>query len=651
MLRQALGMKSDLHGYEEQKAGTSIDAISEEEALQGIVCHVLGGTGYNMLHKLITFDKYDGVDVRLHDLQCTPTAGKMRITFNETMNGLTFVIVKGSAVGSKDNGDSKLVFGVDDISEIRTGAWTKEFFRGRLDSVNSYVSLVIKASSESEMSGPHPFLGNESKKETVPLKSLEGNECPAPNALRSLNLELCNGDDAAILMSVAFCLSEVMKMDPHISPYGCHSNGNRPVPFQQSQTIIHNFYNRPFTLLEHTTLLEVLRKQASHVTQILRESQSEDTVRQFIEKDKADVRKFNRWRCFEEWRFNGFQPQPSGSDKGEEEDCLQHLSVEWIETIVILTRIPPAIYFEDSRSRRAESLLSGMLQVGNSLEQVDPYFQKDADLQIVFTDDAVTSPDEGTTTTRTHALRSAAKEIAVSLHSPGGLPRFVRALNQRRCKNSDIGAAYPFIAGLLLSLLNKCWDDNAVDPVLNTMMLAQSFYRFKGVDGDVGAEDPQTITQNDDCTQEKQFLKTALETHPLWRSSAFWQGALELGIAKNADMASSEKDVNDPCTFACAQAITEEYVFSSLACWQKGSEKHLTGKTFEVEDTMIRKKIIFGQMSGLVHAMLEFKVSTEEVLIFINRVCTQNGLSDEQRTDINRHVYAHCEIDDANVPL
>lgn len=182
-----------------------------------------------------------------------------------------------------------------------------------------------------------------------------------------------------------------------------------------------------------------------------------------------------------------------------------------------------------------------------------------------------------------------------------------------------------------------------MDPVLNTMMLAQSFYRFKGVDGSDGAEDAQTTTQ------EKQFLKTALETHPLWRSSAFWQGALELGIAKNADMASSEKDLNDPCTFGCAQAITEEYVFSSLACWQKGSEKHLMGKTFEVEDTMIRKEIIFGQMSGLVHAMLEFKVSTEEVILFINRACTQNGLSDEQRTDIKRHVYAHCEINDENV--
>ena len=70
-------------------------------------------------------------------------------------------------------------------------------------------------------------------------------------------------------------------------------------------------------------------------------------------------------------------------------------------------------------------------------------------------------------------LNSAATEVAAMLQTHGGVPRLVRALNRQRTHNVNVGAAYPFLAGSLLCMLNRCLEHNDIDAVLNAMMLAQ----------------------------------------------------------------------------------------------------------------------------------------------------------------------------------
>ena len=85
-------------------------------------------------------------------------------------------------------------------------------------------------------------------------------------------------------------------------------------------------------------------------------------------------------------------------------------------------------------------------------------------------------------------LNAAATEVAALLKTTGGVWRYVRALNRQRTRNVDVGAAYPFLAGSMLSMLDRCGDEHNVDALLQAMMLAQSFYRVRAsADGAPGA--------------------------------------------------------------------------------------------------------------------------------------------------------------------
>ena len=83
----------------------------------------------------------------------------------------------------------------------------------------------------------------------------------------------------------------------------------------------------------------------------------------------------------------------------------------------------------------------------------------------------------------------------------------------------DVGAAYPFLAGLLLTALDRCMRLRDVDSILVSMMLAQSFYRSRTG----GGESPNA---------RREYLKSAIQTHPVWGDALFWREALALCVAK-----------------------------------------------------------------------------------------------------------------------
>ncbi|KAH8058070.1 hypothetical protein JL720_14112 [Aureococcus anophagefferens] len=122
------------------------------------------------------------------------------------------------------------------------------------------------------------------------------------------------------------------------------------------------------------------------------------------------------------------------------------------------------------------------------------------------------------------------KPLAEHLQAPSGARRFVEALNRQRTRMVDVGAAYPFLAGLLLTALDRCMRLRDVDSILVSMMLAQSFYRSRTGGGDAPAA-------------RREYLKSAIQTHPVWGDALFWREALALCVSKqNAHRAAPGDD-------------------------------------------------------------------------------------------------------------
>ena len=92
-----------------------------------------------------------------------------------------------------------------------------------------------------------------------------------------------------------------------------------------------------------------------------------------------------------------------------------------------------------------------------------------------------------------------------------GSREFVRALNRERTRMVDLGPAFPFLAGLLLTALDAFLRARDVDAILVAMMLAQSFYRRRG--------------------ETREYLKVPLQAHPVWADAAFWPDALDASRA------------------------------------------------------------------------------------------------------------------------
>ena len=110
-------------------------------------------------------------------------------------------------------------------------------------------------------------------------------------------------------------------------------------------------------------------------------------------------------------------------------------------------------------------------------------------------------------------LNAATTEIAdIVQRNPRGPRHLVRALNRQRTMMVDVGPAFPFLAGLALTLLDRCMATSDVDAILTSMMLAQSFYRTR--------------------SSGREYLKSAIQSHPVWADHHFWRDALQSCVRK-----------------------------------------------------------------------------------------------------------------------
>mmetsp|Transcript_64303 Transcript_64303/g.177984 ORF Transcript_64303/g.177984 Transcript_64303/m.177984 type:complete len:259 (-) Transcript_64303:1048-1824(-) len=254
--------------------------------------------------------------------------------------------------------------------------------------------------------------------------------------------------------------------------------------------------------------------------------------------------------------------------------------------------------------------------------------------------------------TRMEELNSAATEVAAMLQTHGGVPRLVRALNRQRTHNVNVGAAYPFLAGSLLCMLNRCLEHNDIDAVLNAMMLAQSFYRCDdgpsgdGSGGGVGGDGGSGM-RGSSGGGKREFLKTALEKHPLWRDESFWHQALQLCVAKQqlqlSTLRSAERALEDGYNDevnADGSRIEYEQIDHNILCWQIAAEDGPDDSEDAAEQVKSTNTIIFAQMGGIVHSMLEFGLAKDEVQGFVSSVCEENEMGEEHREMLMAHVAA-----------
>ena len=106
----------------------------------------------------------------------------------------------------------------------------------------------------------------------------------------------------------------------------------------------------------------------------------------------------------------------------------------------------------------------------------------------------------------------------------------------------DVSSAFPFLAGLMLTVLDRCQSAHDVDSILTSMMLAHSFYRVREP---VQLEDEEEAVSTGKATREdaedeayasarsrREYLKAAIQSHPVWGDASFWREALTICVAK-----------------------------------------------------------------------------------------------------------------------
>lgn len=222
-------------------------------------------------------------------------------------------------------------------------------------------------------------------------------------------------------------------------------------------------------------------------------------------------------------------------------------------------------------------------------------------------------------------LNAATTEIAELLQGePHGAKVFVRALNRQRTKMVDVSTAFPFLAGLVLTVLDKCMADQDVDTILTAMMLSQSYYRTRG-----------------DANPHREYLKAAIQSHPVWADDKFWREALALCVRKQST------------------SFTASKIASPRRSWINGGDDRVLAPPPPPRSTTDDEPIymlclpmslrapatesaervaLWSQLGGIVHAMLEFGAQPDAARAFADAVCAEHDLSRQQRAIILQHI-------------
>ena len=219
-------------------------------------------------------------------------------------------------------------------------------------------------------------------------------------------------------------------------------------------------------------------------------------------------------------------------------------------------------------------------------------------------------------------LGAAAQEMAHLLRTARRARAFARALNAQRTRLLDIGPLYPAVAGLLLNCLDRAQRARDVEAILNAMMLSQTFYR-------AAAPTP-------DARARRQYLKSALQAHPVWADLNFWRAALDFLVARQRGQTPDEHD---------AEAAEEEGAFFS---WSSCIDLSAPAPAAPAPGAATRAAAgnlpLWSQVGGVVHAMLEFGIQPNLIASFVDSLDEEYPLQPDQRALVDDHIRAHRQV-------
>ena len=174
----------------------------------------------------------------------------------------------------------------------------------------------------------------------------------------------------------------------------------------------------------------------------------------------------------------------------------------------------------------------------------------------------------------------------------------------------DVGIAFPFLAGLLLTALDRCQRLRDVDSILVSMMLAQSFYRSR----------PGNVVGDDDQAS-REYLKSAIQTHPVWADALFWREALALCVSKQKTLGPNAADPDEGDDPGCTPGYFVHLFYAEADA-----------------DRARHADALWSQLGGIVHAMHEFGVAPDAVIQFLDAVCSEHGVDEHRRQTLVDHV-------------
>mmetsp|Transcript_46810 Transcript_46810/g.94438 ORF Transcript_46810/g.94438 Transcript_46810/m.94438 type:complete len:623 (-) Transcript_46810:88-1956(-) len=212
------------------------------------------------------------------------------------------------------------------------------------------------------------------------------------------------------------------------------------------------------------------------------------------------------------------------------------------------------------------------------------------------------------------------RRLETMLELEVGREALVHALNQQRSRRTEIsGQGFAELAAALAMVLDKCRENRDVHTAKMAMMLSQTFWKNaeQSAPSSPTPPAPPPSTTPDSASSSaasaspavpgtssrgdvREYLKSALESHPLWQDMDFWE---------------------DACWESIKQSLKEG---ASDTAW------HDMGPN-ETKDAVLRvHNIVFSQVGAYAHSMAEFGCDSVVASSFVRRLAATYQLAQDQ---------------------
>lgn len=193
-------------------------------------------------------------------------------------------------------------------------------------------------------------------------------------------------------------------------------------------------------------------------------------------------------------------------------------------------------------------------------------------------------------------------QLSAFLESNIGREALLHSLNQQRSRCTEIGLGFEELSAAVWTLLDKCQEHGDTRLAKMAMMLSQTFYRDAGLAGvSLAAPDERRRRGSYVNRDGREYLKSALIDHPLWKDMKFWDEA-------------------------CWQSILEQLEEGN----QAPVKWHELGPDAARDAVLRVHNIVFSQIGAYAHSMVEFGCPRRQARLFVCRLSAAYQLSEDQ---------------------